>query len=132
VSHIDPSTTGLTQLPTWFWVSGADEPVSIAVVIDGYTVTATAEPIAYLWGFGDGASTTSSDEGSKAGPSAVHTYGTKGSYTVGVSVEYQGTYTFSGLGVVAGSSLGTYFQPEVTTEYVVQEVRSVLTPGNGG
>jgi hypothetical protein len=125
---VNPSTAGLTELPTWFWATGVGTPLFVSLSIGGYTVTATADPVTYTWYFGDGATATSESTGSESAPSVVHTYHSKGSYTVGLSVEYEGSYTFAGEDGSVSEPLGTYQQAAVTTQYAVQEVRSVLVP----
>jgi hypothetical protein len=62
----------------------------------------------------------------------VHTYSQKGTYGVGVAVEYSGSFTFAGPGGTGSTALGDYWQPPVSTLYVVQEVRSVLVPSGDG
>jgi len=124
---VNPAAPGLAHLPSWFWVSGPGQPVSAEADADGYTVSATATPVAYSWNFGDGAGATSSVPGSQSEPSTIHTFAHKGTYSVGLSVEWQGSYTFSGNGISETAPLGDYYQ-DVTVDYVVQEVRSVLVP----
>jgi PKD repeat protein len=128
---IDPATTGITQLPSWFWVKGGGGPISVTVEMGAYTVTATASPVEYQWDFGDGTSAASSSAGTEAGPSVTHTYVDKGTYTVILGVEYAGSYTFAGPGGTGTASLGVYWQWRAGTPYTVQEVRSVLLPTGG-
>jgi hypothetical protein len=128
VFQVDPATVGITQLPSWYWATGAGEPVSVTATMGAYSVTATATAVAYQWDFGDGSSATSASAGGAAEPAAVHTYGEKGTYTVGLAVEYSGSYVFSGPGGSGSAALGEYWQGRVTAKYTVQEVRSVLLP----
>ncbi|HTW06898.1 MAG TPA: PKD domain-containing protein, partial [Acidimicrobiales bacterium] len=128
---INPATVGLTQLPSWFWVTGGIGPVTITVTIDGYVVTTTATPVAFQWDFGDGSSTTSPVPGDEADPSATHTYHFKGTYIVTLAIEYAGTFTYAGPGGTGTDGLGDYEQPGSSAPYVVQEVRSVLLPTTG-
>jgi hypothetical protein len=125
---MNPGTAGVTQLPSWFWVTGATGPVSVTTTVGAYTVTATAVPVAYRWDFGDGANAISDSPGDQGQPSVVHTYGAKGTYTVGLAVEYSGNYVFAGPGGAGSTALGDYWQPQVSTAYFVQEIRSVLVP----
>jgi hypothetical protein len=129
---IDPGAAGITQLPSWFWVPGGAGPVSTTVSVGAYTVTATASPVAYRWDFGDGTSAMSDSPGRPGEPSAVHTYGEQGTYTVSVAVEYSGRYIFAGPEGTGSTVLGDYWQAAVTRPYVVQEVVSVLVPGGDG
>ena len=130
--EVNPGADGITQLPSWFWAAGAGAPVTVTVDIGEYTVSATASPTAYRWDFGDGAGSTSGRAGSEGDPAVVHTYSRRGTYTVGLEVEYSGTYTFGGPGGSGSSALGQYWEPSVTASYTVQEVRSVLVPSGNG
>lgn len=126
----NPSTLGLTQLPTWFWLGGVGGQVTVTVNIRGYTVTTVAHPVAYYWWFGDGASAVGDTAGSQADPSVTHTYVTKGSYQVEVIIAWAGQYTFAGDGVPAETvNLGTVDGPDDAATYGVQEVRGVGTSG---
>ena len=125
---VNPARVGLTQLPSWFWVTGAGFPVTVTVVVGGYSVTTTAIPVSYEWSFGDGATATSGSAGSPGSPSVTHTYHFKGTYIVNLSIAYTGTYFYSGPGGTGTAALGEYVQPAASSPYVVQEVRSVLIP----
>ena len=129
VFHFNPSTVGLTQLPTLFWLTGVGGQVRATVTIRGYTVTTTARPVDYYWYFGDGGSAESASPGSASVPAATHTYVTKADYTVEVIVGWSGSYTFTGNGVPAETvALGTVDGPTAAAAYGVQEVRAVGTP----
>ena len=129
---ISPSRVGITQLPSWFWVMGGRGAVTVTADINGYSVTTTATPVAYEWSFGDGSSGTSLAPGGESSPSVTHTYTYKGTYIVTLSVDYSGTYSYAGPGGSGTESLGNYVPPATSTPYVVQEVRSVLVPTQGG
>jgi PKD repeat protein len=124
--NFNPGTLGLTQLPTWYWVTGVGGGIQATVNIRGYQVVTTASPVAYYWQFGDGGGAAGSAPGSEAAPSATHTYTTKGRYTVQVIVGWNGSYTFTGYGIPAQTvQLGTVDGPTDTAAYGVQEIRSV-------
>ena len=123
---INPATVGITQLPSWFWVTGVRGPVTVTATIDGYSVTTTATPVAYQWNFGDGSTDTSQTPGSEFDPSVTHTYDYKGTYIVSLLVDYTGTFSYAGPGGTGTESLGNYLEPGTSIPYVVQEVRSVL------
>ncbi len=125
---INPATVGITQLSSWFWVTGDTGPVTVTVNLGGYSVTTTATPVAYQWDFGDGASAASPGAGAETNPSVTHTFHDKGTYVVTLSIDYAGTYSYAGPGGTGTATLGEYEPPGVSTPYVVQEVRSVLTP----
>lgn len=128
VPGINPGTAGITQLASWFWVKGGGGPVSVTAEMGLYTVSATASPVAYQWEFGDGTSAVSANAGGAGTPSVTHTYLEKGTYSVDLAVEYAGSYSFAGPAGAGSASLGSYWQPPVSTPYTVQEVRSVLLP----
>jgi hypothetical protein len=126
----DPSTLGVTQLATWFWLGGVGGEITLTVTIRGYTVVTTADPVDYYWYFGDGGSEMGTSAGSVAAPSVTHTYTTKGDYTVHVIVGWSGEYTFAGYGVGPETvPLGTVDGPAAQAAYGVQEIRSVGTGG---
>jgi hypothetical protein len=134
--EINPGAHGLAQLPTWFWLgndaSGVDLTVGVPGGIDGYAVTLRAHPVAYDWTFGDGqtaVSYTAGSAGSGASASATHTYLDNGTFPVGVTVTWAGSYTFTGYGVTETVPLGPVRQPETVQPYVVQQIRSVLVGG---
>jgi hypothetical protein len=124
--HFNPGTLGLTQLPTWFWLTGLGGQVAAMATIRGYRVVTTAHPVGFYWSFGDGGSASGRSSGSEANPSVTHTYVTKGGYRVAVIVGWSGQYTFSGNGIPSETvPLGTVDGPAATASYGVQEVRSV-------
>ena len=131
VPDINPATAGITQLASWFWVKGGGGPVSVTAEMGASTVTATASPVAYQWDFGDGTSAASGRAGGEGAPSVTHTYVEKGTYSVGLAVEYAGSYSFAGPAGSGSASLGSYWQAPVSASYTVQEVRSVLLPPGG-
>lgn len=123
---VAPSTLGLTQLASWFWYTGQTGPVTATAVIDGYTVTVTAHPVEAMWSFGDGGSAVGTVGGSEQNPSASHTYLSVGVFPVTVSVEWAGSYTFSGYGAPAQTvPLGEVWGAPASRDYGVQEIRSV-------
>lgn len=128
----DPEYVGLTQLPTFFWAQGVGQVVKVNAEIAGYSITAEASPISYVWNFGDGTSATSASPGSSSGPAATHTYTEAGTYNVSVSVEYSGTFVYAGAGGTGTEPLGDYYSRPVTVAYIVQQVRSELAPTGEG
>jgi hypothetical protein len=135
--HFNPQRTGLTQLATWFWVSGdAGNMVlsrQIPGGIGGYAVTLVVHPVAYHWDFGDGSSADSAvagGPGSSEDASVVHTYIEPGTYRVGLVVTWAGFYIYTGYGVTRMVNLGPVNQPQVFRPYTVQQVRGVLVPPN--
>jgi PKD domain len=128
-----PASVGLTQLATWLWAQGVGGPVEVTKQIDGYNITTEAQPISYVWRFGDGTSATVSTAGGPEGPAAQHTYTEAGTYDVSVQIDYAGSFGYvSPLGTVGTQSLPVYDAEPVVARYTVQQVRSVLVPTAGG
>lgn len=133
--EFNPGTFGVTQLATWFWLNndaeGVDLQVAVPGGVGGYAVTLAVHPVAYYWTFGDGASAvsyTAGGPGSAADASTTHTYTEPGTYSVGLTVAWAGSYTFTGYGVTETVDLGPVDQAETNQNYVVQEIRSILEP----
>ena len=125
--ELNPSSYGLAQLPTWFWLAndahGVDLTAAVPGGIDGYSVDLTAHPVAYYWSFGDGqtgVSDTAGSAGSAARASTTHTYVDMGTFSVGVIVAWAGSYTFTGYGVTETVALGPVDQAEAAHPYLVQ------------
>jgi hypothetical protein len=119
----------------WATVAGGPVfPVATTASIRGYTVVVTAHPVSYRWAMGDGGVVTGtfSGAGTASAASARYTYNVKGSYTVTLSVTWQGQYTFTGHGLAQTVALNAVAQnPPEQLVYPVQEVRSVLVDPSG-
>ena len=133
--EFNPGTYGVTQLPTWYWLAndanGVDVRVAIPGGVGGYAVTLAVHPVAYYWSFGDGqtgVSYVAGGPGSASSASTTHTYVGPGTFQVGVTVAWAGSYTFTGYGVSETVALGPVDQPESSHSYVVQQIRSILVP----
>jgi hypothetical protein len=133
--NFNPEKIGLTQLPTWFWVSNDAGNLVLSLEVpgglDGYAVSLDVHPIAYHWDFGDGSSGESSVAGSAGGSeeaSVIHTYREPGTYRVGLVVTWAGFYIYTGYGVARMVTLGPVNQPEAFRQYTVQQIRGVLVP----
>ena len=133
--EFNPGTYGITQLPTWFWLANDAESVDVRAAIpggaDGYAVVLTVHPVAYYWSFGDGAtavSYTAGEPGSAVNASATHTYSEPGTFTVGLTIAWAGSYTFTGYGISETVAVGPVDQPESSHTYIVQQIRSILVP----
>lgn len=130
---INPDGEGLTGLETWLWSTNPG-PVAAQTSIRGYTTTATATPVRWVWQMWRDGDTPnlnpnprveSADPGSAASPAATYTYETKGDYTVTLTVWWAGDFTFTGFGVSQRESLGDTSR-EASRLYHVIEVVSVL------
>ncbi len=122
-----PATRGLTGLASFFWLTEEPNSVAATAEVPGFTVTAEARPVQYVWTFGDGSSTTTSHHGrpwtKRQRGNIRHMYETKGRYDLTVEVVYEarwrsGTGTWQPLG---------YFSTSATQPYRVQEMTAVLT-----
>ena len=148
---INPDAQGITQLPSWFWLSGYDgstlyRPAAPSSLGTGWL---RATPISYLWSFGDGTPAVTTTSIGQAFPKAsdiTHTYrtrsdqspfgGSAGLYHVSVTASFDVAFEVSS----AGQSLvpnGTWIEfssfglPPLTASasrnYKVHEIVSVLT-----
>ena len=136
VLAISPEGNGLTGLATWLWSSDPG-PLTAQTSIRGYTATARATPVRWVWTMwkpGDTANLNpdprveSTTPGSAANPAATYTYETSGDYTVTLTVWWSGDFTFSGYGVSQRQSLGDTSR-SASRAYHVIEVRSVRVSG---
>ena len=95
--YISPAQVGITQLPSWFWISAnAGQPLVVTAQMGDYSITTEASPVGYQWEFGDGASASNDNVGSPTDPSVTHTYNAVGTYPVSLTVVYGGSYTYVG------------------------------------
>lgn len=133
-----PGTGGITGLDTWFW---CDDPGSVTtepLTTNGWTVTATVEPIAFTWNVsGSGAAAHTSEtcgrapsilEGTGAGAAWIWTPESVGTATIAFTSTWAGTWIL----VYEGINTGTFLLGPVPIEatpvsYPVAEFVSVLT-----
>ena len=112
-------TTGLTGLPSWFWLTGSPQMPDAAASAGPLTVRVHASLIDVVWRFGDGAglsSGTNIGRPSSGGIQHVYqtdTFGRPGGYTLSALLRYQVTYSVNGgpfnlLGVKARPFATTY------------------------
>jgi hypothetical protein len=133
VVTLNPAVQGLTGLETWLWYDGPAE-LTVAVSLNGYTITGTAVPTSFAWTMGapdvNGTSTHSADvPGNVDDPAARHTYETVGTYTITLTVTWTGSFTVTGNGLPGGPvDLGTT-TVDGTLTYPVREARSILVNG---
>jgi hypothetical protein len=119
-----PGGRGLTGLESRFWAADPG-PVSVSVTIRGWNVTGNLAAHRWTWTTGDGGRYEASRPGSADDPAARHTYGTKDTWPVALTVNWEGSYTVSGFGttytVTGLATTGT-----ATVDYPVIEVRGVV------
>jgi hypothetical protein len=129
--RFNPATVGLTQLATFFWVSGVEQNVQVGIGIEGYRLTVSASPKEFLWNFGDGGSARSTVGGSPGNPAVEHTYAEAGSYRVTLTIIYAGNLAYSGPAGQGTEALPSYWAGPYSATYTVQQVRSVLVAPAG-
>jgi len=124
---IAPNRRGITGLRSYFWLRSTPPPVSATASVPGFSVSAEAYPVRYVWNFGEGGERTTTDAGrawSRKRPGSIaHFYETKGSYEVSVQVIYEARWR---AGNGAWNALG-YFSNLDSRLYRVREVRAYLT-----
>jgi hypothetical protein len=125
-------TPGLTGLATLLWTTDPGAVTVSVPPINGYTLSASAHPVAYRWIMGDGATVVGTSPGSPSNPSASHIYESKGDVTITLEVVWAGTYTATFPGQPPQTfGLGTVTR-QGSAPYHVIEVRSVLTQPTTG
>lgn len=112
-------TTGLTGLPSWFWLGGNPQMPDATASAGPLTVRVHAELIDVVWRFGDGAGLSSGTNVGRSSASGIQhvyqtdTFGRPGGYTLSALTRYQVTYSVNGgpfnlLGVKARPVVATY------------------------
>lgn len=120
--EVAPSGVGLAGLRTFFWLDEAPEPIVATAAAGPATVTAVADPVQYLWDFGDGRDRLTETAGWSWSPrkrgSIGHVYQASGRYDLDVEVIWEARWR-SGTG--AWRPLG-YFSTSDSRAYPVREV----------
>ncbi len=126
--RLAPARVGLTGLDSFFWLASPPRPITAAAGVGGFSVTAEARPIQYVWDFGDGVNKTTSHSGrrwSRRRPGNIpHLYETRGRYDVAVEVIWEARWR---LGAGAWRHLG-YFSTSDSVDYPVRQVVALLVP----
>ncbi len=121
---INPST-GLTGLPSWFWLSGNPQMPDATASAGSLTVLVHATLVDVIWRFGDGGGLSSGTNIGRPFPAAggiqhvyeTDTYGRPGGYTLSAMLRYEVTYSVNGGPL---NSLGVKATPFVTSYQVNQ------------
>lgn len=123
---IAPARIGLTGLPSYFWVASDLRPIAATAGVPGLTVTAEAQPVRYLWDFGDGSTRSTRHPGRpwtrRRDGNVGHLYETKGRYEAEVTVVWAARWRVNG---GAWRDLG-YFSTTGSVDYPVREMIAVL------
>lgn len=131
--EVNPGSTGLTGLSSWFWLSNSTTVLPpLSLTVGGYSLTASASIQSYTWLFGDGDQSPAYSPGSASDPAATDLYQTAGTYQVLVIAHYVGNYTISGNGMTAQTAPLQVSVTMGSLSYAVQEARSVLVPSGAG
>lgn len=122
----DPAARGVTGLETRLWVE-SPPGATVAVGLDGWTVTGTATVVGYRAGTGDGPAATAAVPGSPGTPTVRHTYETKGTYTLTAATTWHAQVTITGpTGATQPVDIGSAVLT-LTRPYPVHEVVTRLT-----
>lgn len=120
--EVAPSRVGLAGLRTFVWLDQTPQPIVATAAAGPATVTAVADPVQYLWDFGDGGDRLTETSGTSWSPrrrgSIGHVYQASGRYDLDVEVIWQARWRSGG---GAWQSLG-YFSTSDSQPYAVREV----------
>lgn len=112
---------------TALWDANGAEVRTVNLTLRGYTVVVRAGAGTWEWSLGAGNPTiTTYRPGTAADPAVRHTYGAAGDYTVGVTVTWSGSYTYSGNGTAAQTVALPTSTRTATIAYSVDAVQPVL------
>ena len=124
--RITPRRRGLAGLESYFFLAERPRPIRAQANAGGFTVTAEARPIQYIWTFGDGSDTVTRHHGrrwTKKRPGNIdHVYETKRRYRVRVEVIWRARWR---IGLGPWRTLG-YFTNADSARYRVGELVPVL------
>ena len=124
--EVTPNGVGLTGLPSYFHLDSPPQPITATASAGGVTVTAAAQPVQYVWDFGDGRNSVTTHSGrpwSRKRPGNVdHLYERVGRYELAVEVIWQAQWRVNG---GPWQPLG-YFSTSDSRSYPVHQVRSAL------
>lgn len=120
--EVAPSRVGLAGLRTFFWLDEPPQPIVATAAAGPATVTAVADPVQYLWDFGDGGDRLTETSGtawrSRGRGSIGHVYQASGRYELDVEVIWQARWRSGG---GSWQPLG-YFSTSDSRPYTVREV----------
>lgn len=130
----DPAWGGITGLETWLWCQDPGE-LEVGVSLRGWSAAATMRPVQYQWTV-DGPEKVTFNAtacGTEEKPGATWTPETKGSYEIGLSATWAGSWALTYAGVPMGVFvLGPVDVDAAPAAYPVGEYVGVLTDGGTG
>jgi len=122
---VNPATTGLVGLPSWFWVEGFDGSITAAPIsVFGVTIDVRMTSASVTWDFGDG--TREAGDLGVAYPaesSVQHTYATDGTFDVSATIDLVPEYRVDGGPWITLAGL----QAQAAAEHAVEERQAVIT-----
>ena len=128
--EIAPSRIGLTGLDSFFWLAEEPRPVQATASAGGLSVTAEAQPVQYVWDFGDDTDKVTEDPGRPwtrwRDGSVAHMYETRARYDVAVEVVWSARWR---IGAGTWVPLG-FFSNSDSREYPVRQMIAMLVPAH--
>ena len=129
---VNPDSSGLTGLPSWFWISGDPRVADATASVPGLAVTVHAQLTRAIWNFGDGRQLDSGTDLGQPYPVAstvqhqyeTDSFGVASGYTVECVLHYLVTYTINGGPL---QPLGEWL-PTYTRTYVVRQLQPQAIP----
>lgn len=125
--RIAPAEIGLTGMETFVWLASPPEPIAADARAGGIVARAAAEPIRYVWRFGDGSVITTTDPGrpwsARRDGSIGHVYETKGRYRISVAVVWEARWRAGGRWMPLGR-----FRTTSGRAFPVREMITILVP----
>jgi hypothetical protein len=128
---VNPESSGLTGLPSWFWISGDPRVADATASVPGLDVVVHAQLTAAIWNFGDGRQLDSGLDLGQPYPIAStvqHLYetdsGAATGYTVVCVLHYLVSYAVNGGGL---QPLGEWL-PTYTQSYTVKQLQPQAIP----
>jgi hypothetical protein len=125
--EVAPERIGVTGLESYFWLDRPD-PIVASAGVGGLVVTAEARPVQWVWGFGDGEDTVTSDAGRpwtlRQPGNIAHVYEARGRYGLSVEQIWEARWR---IGRGGWRHLG-YFSDSAGRTYRVRPIIPVLVP----
>ena len=128
---VNPGSSGLTGLPSWFWISGDPRVADATASVPGLDITVHAQLAALVWNFGDDRELDSGLDLGQPYPTTStvqHLYetdsGVGGGYTVVCVLHYLVSYAVNGGPL---QPLGEWL-PTYTQSYVVKQLQPQAVP----
>jgi hypothetical protein len=126
--RVAPSHIGLTGLDSFFWSGNRPQPIVATAAAGPVLVTAQANPLQFVWDFGDGYDSTSSSPGRPwtrhHDGSIAHMYETAGRYRLTAELIWAARWR---IGAGPWRDLGSFTTLD-SRRYPVREIVAWLVP----